>query len=45
MSIIKKTEENGKPPGIWPQPKPIWRIAVLANIKDEQAERPADRRT
>jgi D-alanine-D-alanine ligase len=37
-----KTEENDEPPGIWPQPKPVWRIAVLANIKDEHIERPPD---
>ena len=42
MPIDKKTEENEDPPGMWPHPKPKWRIAVLANIKDEKIERPPD---
>ena len=42
MSNVKKTENNDKLPDIWPQPKPVWRIAVLANIKDENIIRPAD---
>ena len=42
MPTIMKTEENDEPPGNWPQPIPVWRIAVLANIKDEHIERPAD---
>jgi D-alanine-D-alanine ligase len=42
MPKEQKAQENEKPPSTWPSPKPIWRIAVLANIKDEQGERPAD---
>ncbi len=36
------TNENENPPVNWPQPKSVWRIAVLANIKDENFTRPAD---
>jgi D-alanine-D-alanine ligase len=42
MSTEQKVQESEKPPSNWPQPKPVWRIAVLANIKDDNAERPAD---
>jgi D-alanine-D-alanine ligase len=42
MSNEQIAPENEKPPSIWPQPKPVWRIAVLANIKDEHVERPPD---
>lgn len=42
MSTEQKAQESDKPPSIWLQPKPVWRIAVLANIKDDNAERPAD---
>jgi len=42
MSNEQKAQESDKPPSIWLQPKPVWRIAVLANIKDDNAERPAD---
>ena len=42
MSNKKMAEENDEPPGIWPQSKPVWRIAVLANIKDENITHPAD---
>ncbi|MFZ5922645.1 MAG: D-alanine--D-alanine ligase family protein [Chloroflexota bacterium] len=31
-----------RPPSSWPTNKPRWRVAVLANIKDEQAPKPAD---
>jgi D-alanine-D-alanine ligase len=31
-----------KPPNFWPRKKRVWKIAVIANIKDEQMEKPAN---
>ncbi|MFH2038566.1 MAG: hypothetical protein ABIJ65_03935 [Chloroflexota bacterium] len=42
MSDNKITEGNDEPLGDWPQPKPVWRIAVLANIKDENITHPVN---
>ena len=42
MTNESKAQEKDKPPSIWLKSKPIWRVAVLANIKDEHQERPTD---
>ena len=43
MSTTQKTNsESDQPPSIWLKKKPRWRVAVLANIKDEKAPKPAD---
>lgn len=42
MFSEQKNQEDEKPPSLKPASKPVWRIAVLANIKDEHAERPVD---
>ena len=35
-------QAKDKPPSYWPRKKKSWKIAVLANIKDEHTERPAN---
>lgn len=40
MSPQRQDPKCDKPPDIWPGRKPRWRVAVLANTKDEHMPRP-----
>ncbi len=40
MADTSEEQENDRPPGLTARPNRPWRVAVLANIKDENAPRP-----